>query len=189
MHGGEIVAERPIVLEIDGVALRSLYRSQGFVEQIAGIGKAHQVACLNECARKNRENIITAIAAENPVGADARNFATQEFSSAQPKRHGPGIGILLEPLLANMTDGRFHLGRARVRILIGVELDQLRALRLFAGHVAGHGGDVRTKMCHEYTSKKIERGSARIRRILADKRNLKYLTLIGLVVCCLCLSV
>ena len=53
-----------------------------------------------------------------------------------------GSGYFCKPGLHDATDRRLHLRRTLVRILVRVELDELLALRLLAGDVAVHFGDV-----------------------------------------------
>src|SRR5262249_6294336 len=90
------------------------------------------------CPSDDRENIVAAIATENPIELDAK-----QLGSTHAKRSGHRVGVLLQPGLNDPPDCRLHLRRALVRILIRIELAELLdALRLLARDVAFHFGDV-----------------------------------------------
>ena len=45
-----------------------------FVEHVAGIRQPQQLALADEGARDDGQNVVAAVAAENPIGIDAQHF-------------------------------------------------------------------------------------------------------------------
>ena len=135
------IAQRPIGIEVHDVVVRALNLRERAVEDVARVGEAHDVARIDKRPREHREQLVAAVAAEDPIGIEA-----VERPGLHAKRGRQRVGILLQPGLHDPPDRRLHLRRAGIRILIRVELDDLLTARLLARHVAGHRGDVGTEV-------------------------------------------
>ena len=108
------------------------------VEDVARRGHPQSPARPDEGADEDREEIVAAVAAEDPVGVDAEDFG-RFFTEPV----GDRVGILGEgPPGEERCDGASHFRRGSVGILVRVELDPLPSLRLLPRHVTGQGGDV-----------------------------------------------
>ena len=71
------VRQRPIGVVIDDVARRALNLGQRAIEQVARIREANHVRRADERPRHDRENVVAAVAAQNPIGIDAVQLAAR----------------------------------------------------------------------------------------------------------------
>ena len=91
-----------------------------------------------------------------PLPARIHSGGTPSSSLAR-RRKAPAIGsgYFCRPRCNASLTADGHRGRRRVGVLVGVQLDEPVALRLFAGHVAGHGADVGAEVAEHGCSKGI----------------------------------
>ena len=123
---------------------RALQLGQRLVEDVAGIGQPQQLALADERPRDDRQDVVAAVAAEDPVGLrrPAASAARRRKASAS------GSGYFCSPRRSDLLDRPADGRRGRIGVLVGVELDELAVLRLFARHVAGHGFDFGSEVGH-----------------------------------------
>ena len=98
---GEIVGQRPIVLKVDLLGFGALKLGEGFVEDVAGVGEPEAVALADEGASDDRQDVVAAVAAENPVGFDA-----EKFGGALAEGGGQRIGVFLQASLDGAAEMR-----------------------------------------------------------------------------------
>ena len=136
--GERVERQREIVAERDVEDARLLHERQGVVQRIGRDGIGNGVAVAERGAEHHREQFVRAVAGEDHALRYRVDFrsARHEFVGARGRieaqrrsRHRSRNGT---------ADSR----RRRIRILIGVELDQaLAGTRLLAGPIRRHAFD------------------------------------------------
>ena len=135
--GAERRPERPVSLVRHLLAGDPLDAGERPVEDVARGRHPQGFARPDESADEDREEIVAAVAAQDPVGVDA-----EDLGRLLAKPGGHWVGILGEgPPGEERRHRASHLWRRSVGVFIGVELDPLSPLRLLPRHVAGEGGD------------------------------------------------
>ena len=84
--------QRPVGVEVDLLAARALQLGQRLVEDVARIRQPQQLPLADERPGDDRQDVVAAVAAEDPVGLDA-----QHLGRAAAKRLGHRVGILSQP--------------------------------------------------------------------------------------------
>ena len=101
------------------------------IERIARRKILHAIAArLHKRAGRQGQQFIRAIAHDHIF-----RLHTMQLGQAHSQSLRRGIGIQPQPIVHRRLRRRQHLGRRRIRILVGVKLNQPADLRLFAGHV------------------------------------------------------
>lgn len=117
---------------------RPLNAGERAVEDVAWIGHPQRLALSHKAPHENRQHVVGAVAAEDPVGLYA-----EEFGSLGTETGGKRVGILCQAATTGRLLNRLtHCRRRGVGILVGVELDPAAPLRLLARHIRREGGDV-----------------------------------------------
>ena len=136
--GAERLPERPVSLVRDLLAGDPLDAGERPVEDVARGRHPQGFARPDEGADEDREEIVAAVAGQDPVG-----FDSEDFGCFFAKPVGHRVGILGEgPPGEERRHGASHFRRGSVGIFVRVELDPLPSLRLLPRHVAGKGGDL-----------------------------------------------
>ena len=108
----------------DLFGLGPLHLGQRLVEDVARIGQPQAIALADERPRDDRQNIVAAVAAQNPIRLDA-----EHLGGPAAKCLGQRIGIALQAALEHGGNRPANRRRAGIGIFVGVELDELLAPR------------------------------------------------------------
>ena len=101
------------------------------IERITWRKILHAIAGrLHKCAGRQGQQFIRTVTHNHVFRLHA-----MKFGQTRPQTLRRGIGIQPQPIVHRSLRRRQDLGRWRIRILVGVELDEPAGLRLFAGHV------------------------------------------------------
>ena len=84
----EAIRQGPVFLERNFFVPGALDLGQCLVEDVAGIGKADQLSLPDQCPRQDRQDLVAAVAAEDPIRLNAIKLA-----AALAKRVGQRIRI------------------------------------------------------------------------------------------------
>jgi len=90
----------------------------------------------HEGASGQREQFVAAVADDDMGGR-----TTVEAAEFIAETLGGGLGIEAEATVDGGADGFEHGGGGRVRVFVGIELDEAGDGGLFAGHVCGEALD------------------------------------------------
>ena len=110
-----------------------------FVKRIGRHGHCQRMSLIKETAGKDRENVIRTVCRNDLI---RRN--SMERRDLLAERLGDRIRVQAETVNGFRRQHRFQLRRRRIRIFVGVQLDDLCPLRLFTGNVSGHFCNDRT---------------------------------------------
>ena len=140
-----LIPEVVLYLEnpLTGSAIKSLLKKLGMrAADVVRRGEAeYKEAGLTK--ESSETEIVAAIAAQNPVAIHA-----QHLGRAISKSVCHRIGVTHQSTLGGLLDRAEHVGRRRIGILVGIQLDELAHLRLLTGHIPVHGVNFRTKVAH-----------------------------------------
>jgi hypothetical protein len=130
-------------LEPNFLSPGTLDLSQRLVEHIAGIRQTQQLAAADQRPSDNRQDVVAAVAAQNPIRLDA-----QHLGRTPPKGIAQRIGIPHQTGFGRLLDGPRDARRRRIRALVRVQLDEFPRLRLFARRVTDQSFDLGTEIAH-----------------------------------------
>jgi hypothetical protein len=136
-HGIDIDAEAFVhgqQFAVDAVQLRI-----DPIEAVAHVGHQQRLGLLKEGEERVCQHFVRSIAHKNLIGPQAvppRNCFAQ--------RKGRGIGVALQAACGRLLDRIDSHRRRRIRVLVGVELDEVFDARLLAGHIGFERADART---------------------------------------------
>ncbi len=117
--------------------------SQRPIEDITGVGEPQQLALTDKRTRDNRQDVVTAVTAQDPIWIDSQHIGGHHF-----ERGGNRVGIDPQSLPGRLLN-RPHGGRRRrVGILVRVELDVFPRRRLFTGNVTIHRRNLGSSITH-----------------------------------------
>eukprot|EP01136_Pigoraptor_vietnamica_P029252 Opistho-1_new@8200 len=108
------------------------------VEAVAHVWHQQRLRLLEEGEERVREHLVRAVAREH--------FAHLQAVAARhgfAQRERCGVGVAFEAVGGRALDRRDGVRRRRVRVLVGVELDEVGDARLLAGHVGLERADAR----------------------------------------------
>ncbi len=129
--GAEGCRQLPAILKVNLFPAGALNVGQRAIQDVTRIRQSQLLAFTDEAADQDRQNIVAAVAGQNP------------FRSRQPKCLGGRAAKRCRQsdrdndsaAAGSMFDRLDHCRRRRVRVLVGVQLDELARRRLFAGSV------------------------------------------------------
>ena len=128
---------------VNDVARRPLNFRERFVEHIARVRVANAISGIDQCPGDNRQDIVAAVAAQDPLGRDLGNIVFEQFANLKAKSRSPsGRDISANPLGTARRSPPSPLA-THIGILIRVELDEFaHPLRLLTGDVSRHRDNV-----------------------------------------------
>ncbi|MNI22014.1 hypothetical protein D3C73_755590 [compost metagenome] len=132
------ICARQVVINVDGKVRRQRYRFvldavQAAIDRIKAVGdvrKAKRLVVLEQRKKSVRQHFVGTVADEDLVGLHA-NRGRDGLAQLIGRR----VRIQLECVVASCADGLEHLGRRPVRMLVGVQLDQVLKLGLLARNI------------------------------------------------------
>ena len=128
-----------LLFQRNGNHRRILKFCKGPVQRIGRNGHRQWMGLVQKTAGENGQNVVGTVRGDHLVRRDP-----VEGRNLLPERLGHRIRVQTETIQYLICHHLFQTGRRRIRILVGVQFDDLLPFRLFAGNIAGHFGNDRT---------------------------------------------